>query len=127
MKRAVLALLVASAATLTIAVPAHAAHAAHAGQVGWSDYVLSVQSLSTGEARTVSLKCDPVGGTHPRAAQACAAIVEDGSIGGVQGSDLLCIQIYDPVIARATGAEDFEQEFPNACMLRSEKGAVFDF
>jgi hypothetical protein len=46
----------------------------------------------------------------------------------VQSSgDSPCTMIYQPVTVRATGIEEYEQTFSNECVMKSAKGAVFDF
>ncbi|WP_047871734.1 SSI family serine proteinase inhibitor [Nocardiopsis sp. RV163] len=125
MNRIVPALAAASVLALALTAPAHAAEAAQTGENG---YILRVHSLTTGETREVTLVCAPVAaGTHPRAAEACEAIAEAGSLAAVEGRERPCTFVYDPVVAVAYGTEDYREEFSNECVLVSEKGAVFDF
>ncbi|MFD6949755.1 proteinase inhibitor I16 subtilisin-type inhibitor [Nocardiopsis sp. TSRI0078] len=124
MKRTALALVAAPVLASALVAPVHAAEA---GQASSSVYVLSVRDVSSGSIKALSLQCDPAGGTHPRAEAACEAIAEGGSIRNAKGEDRACTMVHDPVVATASGAEEYQQEFPNHCMLTSEKGAIFDF
>ncbi|MCK9872484.1 SSI family serine proteinase inhibitor [Nocardiopsis dassonvillei] len=125
MNRIVPALAAAPVLALALAAPAHAAAPAQTGENG---YILRVHGLTTGETREVTLVCAPVAaGTHPRAAEACEAIAEAGSLAAVKGQERPCTFVYDPVVAVAYGTEDYREEFSNECVLVSEKGAVFDF
>lgn len=108
------------ALVLALVAPAH-------GETPAERHVLSVRSESEGWVRQVVLECAPVGGTHPRAEEACEAIAEAGSIEDVTGSQNPCPMIYAPVVATAHGGGVYQQEFPNHCMLLTQKGAVFDF
>ena len=118
-KRTALALLAVPALVSALVAPAHGEAVER--------HVLSVQSESEGWVRQVVLECDPVGGTHPRAEEACEAIAEAGSVEGVTGAQNPCPMIYAPVVATAHGEGVYRQEFPNHCVLLNDKGAVFDF
>jgi Subtilisin inhibitor-like len=54
---------------------------------------------------TVTLTCDPVGGTHPHAKEACAEIdAAGGDIGSVPGlPGYGCVDEWDPVLIGVTG------------------------
>lgn len=123
MHRTALALVATAALSLSFAAPAHAVQAESAES---TTHTLSIRSQS-GKAAQVTLECRPTGGDHPRAEDACTSIDEAGSVSGVTGTGGMCPMIYDPVVAVAEGAEKYEQEFANSCVLVSEKGAVFDF
>ncbi len=83
---------------------------------------------ATSWARGATLECDPAGGDHPRAAQACDLIAEHGDIASVTANtDGVCTMEYRPVTVRVTGAEDYEETFGNACQLANAKGVIFDF
>ena len=83
---------------------------------------------ATSWARQASLECDPAGGEHPRAAEACDLIAEHGDIASVRAtSEGACTMEYRPVTVRVSGAEDYEETFGNACALSSAKGVIFDF
>ncbi|MEW2352435.1 SSI family serine proteinase inhibitor [Spirillospora sp. NPDC029432] len=84
-------------------------------------------------ARSVTLQCDPLGGTHPRAAQACADLARSGGeIEREPAGDTACTMIYAPVIAEARGhwrgrPVSFRAEYANDCVLGARTGAIFRF
>lgn len=92
-------------------------------------------TAGTSPARTVTLQCDPAGGTHPNAAKACAEIAK--SNGDLQqlpaNADAhACFMIYSPVTASAEGAWHgqnvrYSTQFPNTCVMRDKTGSLFDF
>jgi hypothetical protein len=92
-------------------------------------------AAGTSPARSVTLQCDPAGGTHPKAAQACAEIAK--SNGDLQQlpagtSPRACFMIYAPVTASAQGAWHgqnvrYATQFPNTCVMRDKTGSLFDF
>jgi hypothetical protein len=47
-----------------------------------------------GESRSATLTCDPVGGTHPEAEAACAALAENRDALEPVPDDVLCTQQY---------------------------------
>ncbi|MEV0644734.1 SSI family serine proteinase inhibitor [Phytomonospora sp. NPDC050363] len=94
--------------------------------------VLTVSgSASTTEA---TLSCEPTGGTHVQAAEACRALI---GVGGEFGAldvapDTNCPAIYDPVRATARGVwagtvVSYDREFGNSCELGARTGPVFAF
>ncbi|MCE6998052.1 subtilase-type protease inhibitor [Saccharothrix sp. S26] len=95
-----------------------------------SGFVLSVQRGDT--VQMTNLTCEPAGGLHPRADQACLALSEvDGQIDGLSTGQALCTLEYDPVRVKASGTwrgetRLFEAEYPNQCVLLAETGPVFD-
>ncbi|MFI9012134.1 SSI family serine proteinase inhibitor [Actinosynnema sp. NPDC053489] len=95
-----------------------------------SSFVLGVQYGDT--VQLTNLTCEPVGGLHPRAEQACRALSDvDGNIEGLSTGEAMCTLEYDPVRVRASGTwrgetRSFEAEFPNPCVMRAETGPVFD-
>lgn len=90
-------------------------------------YVLTVTDEISGERSVTTLDCDPVGGTHPAAEAACAAIGEAGSIEAIAPAEGVCTMEYRPVTAASHGHERFERTFGNPCVLRMAKGEVFAF
>ncbi|MEU3018359.1 MULTISPECIES: SSI family serine proteinase inhibitor [unclassified Nocardiopsis] len=79
-------------------------------------------------ARAATLECDPAGGDHPRAEEACGLIAQHGDIASVMANpNGACTMEYRPVTVRVTGAEDYEETFGNACQMANAKGAIFDF
>lgn len=120
----------ATAFALSAAVPAHAESLPAEAQ-----YTIEVRSPvenrgdeAASWSRVTTLDCDPAGGSHPRAEEACDLIAEHGDIASVQSAgDGVCTMIYQPVTARVTGAEEYEQTFSNACVMNNTKGEIFDF
>jgi hypothetical protein len=95
---------------------------------------LSVTATDPAAPHTVVLDCDPVGGTHPAAADACADLsTANGHFDAIHEQQAHpCPMIYQPVTAKATGTWrgqpiDFSQTYPNRCTLGSETGSVFTF
>lgn len=120
----------ATAFALSLAAPAQA-ETVHAKT---TDYTLEILDAADNRGdgsyggRWAALDCDPPGGNHPRAEEACDLIAEHGDIASVQGvSDGPCTMIYKPVTIRVTGIEEYEETFSNECVMKSVKGAVFDF
>ncbi|XVS63586.1 SSI family serine proteinase inhibitor [Actinosynnema sp. CA-299493] len=96
-----------------------------------STFVLSVQH---GESILYShLTCEPAGGLHPRADEACLALSDvDGQVGGLATGQGLCTLEHDPVRVTASGTwrgetRSFQAEFSNPCVMLAETGPVFDF
>ena len=118
--RTVLACAAATALALSLAAPAYAYGES-------AQYTLRIVDEMSGETSTVALECDPAGGTHPRAEEACEAIEEGGSIASADFSGDPCPMIYRPVTATSIGFEDYEETFGNSCSLNPTKGAIFDF
>jgi hypothetical protein len=92
-------------------------------------------TVGSAAPRTVTLLCDPPGGTHPKAAQACADLARShGSfkVPSAKHKPRACFMIYSPVTVSAEGrwrGEDvqFTARFPNTCVMRGQTGAIFDF
>jgi hypothetical protein len=88
---------------------------------------------ATGVPVTVSLACDPDGGSHPRPAEACAALRGvDGKLDRLPDRATICTLQYDPVRAIATGTWHgrrlfFWKKYGNACQLHSALDPVFRF
>ncbi|TDD95463.1 SSI family serine proteinase inhibitor [Actinomadura rubrisoli] len=86
----------------------------------------------TSGTRTVTLRCGPAGGNHPKAARACTEIDAAGGRLAHAPDDRVCTAIYAPVVAQADGhwrgrAVDFRAEYGNDCAMRSRTGTIFDF
>ncbi|CAL9583888.1 subtilase-type protease inhibitor [Streptomyces sp. enrichment culture] len=111
---------------------AGATPSAHADTGNW--LMLSVSHGETQVAGTEGgtlLRCDPPGGGHPHAEEACAQLsAADGRIAALPAEDVLCPMIYAPVTAHAEGMwrdrpVTWTETFPNACTLRARTGALF--
>ncbi|MCO4695331.1 subtilase-type protease inhibitor [Streptomyces sp. RO-S4] len=92
--------------------------------------------VSHGETPAVAdggtmLRCDPPGGGHPHAEEACADLTAaDGRITALPAEDALCPMIYAPVTAHAQGMwrdrpVDYTETFPNPCTLSARTGSLF--
>jgi hypothetical protein len=100
-----------------------------------SFFELSIISVRNFPKRTsVVLGCDPSGGNHPRAAEACEQLSKvDGQIEKISGQPGACPEIYDPVIVVAAGIwngkpRHYRGEYSNQCVAKNATGGViFDF
>ena len=118
--------LIATGATLLAAVvitgPAHAAPR--------STLTASVQPAH-GPVTTASLTCQPPGGSHPKAAAACATLAKaGGDPRRITPLDRMCTMEYAPVTASLTGrwkgrAIRYRAEFSNACTMHLATRTVF--
>ncbi len=98
-----------------------------------------VLNIAEGEAatpveRSVELSCDPPGGTHPTAAQACTTLTQvNGDFTQLEPDpETFCTANYDPVTATAEGTYNgkpvsYQETFGNSCAMASTLGATFDF
>jgi hypothetical protein len=92
-------------------------------------------SAGTSPERTVTLQCDPPGGTHPKAPEACADVTKAGGDLAQMPANKnprACFMIYAPVTVTAKGDWQgqpvrFTEKFPNSCVMRDKTGSVFDF
>jgi hypothetical protein len=105
-----------------------------AGTQPETSLVLTVVT-SNGDSESVGLSCDPPDGTHPNAKHACAELhAAQGDFESLPGEQeqTMCTMEYLPVTAQAEGTwhgeqVTWQQEFGNACTLRTATGAVFRF
>lgn len=97
---------------------------------------LSVQpDTNARDARATVLTCDPAGGTHPKAADACQTLTSaNGDFNSLPTahSNTMCPQIYKPVTFTATGTwhdrpVQFQKKFANSCVAGAQTGQVFQF
>lgn len=122
-----------------VALPAAAASAGPAYAVPGLDPVRAlVLTVARGEQpvpfeRQATLRCDPPGGSHARAAEACARLTASGGDPGrVTGTRRVCPMIWAPVTVTAQGVWDgrlvvFRRTYPNLCQLGAATGPVWDF
>ena len=110
--------------------------AAGSGQAAQGPTQLTLTTVVGSAApKTVTLQCDPVGGTHPKAAQACADVAKthgDFTLASDEKNPHACFMIYSPVTTSAEGqlhgeAVKYTARFPNTCMMRTRTGSIFDF
>jgi hypothetical protein len=103
--------------------------------LGASRLVLHYNAGGVSPERTVTLQCYPSGGTHPKAAEACADVTKaSGDLAQVpaQRNARACFMIYAPVTVSAQGEWNgqpvqFQEQYPNTCVMRDKTGSVFDF
>ncbi|WP_016905695.1 SSI family serine proteinase inhibitor [Streptomyces xiaopingdaonensis] len=93
-------------------------------------------TLSDGEGtwtRAVRLYCPSGTGTHPQGPAACADLARaHGDPGAVPPATGACSMIHDPVTATAFGTfrgrtVEWEETFPNECLLHRSSGDLFRF
>lgn len=79
-----------------------------------------------------TLYCEPAGGDHPKAAQACRDLL--ASKGGFQlpAGDSICPMMHAPVTVQAIGlwrgtVKRFSATYGNECQMRSRTGAIFGY
>ncbi|BBH66928.1 hypothetical protein ACTI_36130 [Actinoplanes sp. OR16] len=86
-----------------------------------------------GFASAVKLGCDPVGGGHPKAAEACAVLERiDADPDLLPRGDRMCILLYQPVTAELKGVwkgEDvlWRHTYGNTCEMNRATGVLFEF
>ena len=89
-------------------------------------------SLAEGISRSVVLRCDPAGGAHPKALEACAQLARNGGRFTRPAGHIACTLQYAPVQVTASGRWRgrlvwFTKSYGNSCELRAHTGALFDF
>lgn len=84
--------------------------------------------------RSVTLRCDPPGGTHPNPRAACRELAAArGDLAKLRRNpEMACITVYDPVTVRARGTwrgrrVAHDATYSNRCALTAATGPVFDF
>nr|AAN75601.1 putative subtilisin inhibitor-like protein precursor [Saccharopolyspora erythraea NRRL 2338] len=95
---------------------------------------ISVTSDRSNETRNAVLRCQPAGGSHRHAKEACVQLeAADGNLASVQAQQVNapCTMELDPVTVTAVGrwhgsVVSFEQTYSNSCVLSVQTGAVFD-
>lgn len=98
------------APSTTPGTPSGSPSEAPTGSPGGSSQLTIVVDDGTGGTSTWSLTCDPAGGDHPDAEQACAAIEEHRSALNPVPGDRMCAQVYGgPQKATVTGTWRGEQ------------------
>ncbi|TDB74973.1 SSI family serine proteinase inhibitor [Micromonospora sp. KC723] len=127
----------ATAAALTITglaaalLPATAQAAPRSGPQTPSVLLLSTEQ--PGDHRSAVLVCEPAGGTHPDAADACHAVAHvNGDLSALAFDEGPCTFEYAPVTAHAWGFwQDrpvaWSKTYSNRCLLLRGTRALFDF
>jgi hypothetical protein len=121
-----------SGALLAVALPFAAPGVA--GAQPETSLVLTIVT-SNEDSETIGLSCDPPDGSHPNAKRACTELhMAQGDFESLPGDQeqTMCTMEYLPVTAQAEGTwlgeqVVWEQEYGNACTLRTATGAVFRF
>ncbi|MFC7327283.1 SSI family serine proteinase inhibitor [Marinactinospora rubrisoli] len=130
-KRELGALMAAVAVSAVTSVSALAAPAAAAEPTARLELTITPENGEN--QRSVVLECGPAGGSHPRAADACATLARaDGDFGQVRAHSGACTMEFDPGVLRATGhwngtPVDYRKDFTNPCVAGNETGGVFAF
>lgn len=94
---------------------------------------LTMQEENQQEADVTTLTCEPSGGTHPQADDACGALIDaDGDFTRLPVQSRACTLQYAPVTVHASGTwrgepVDFQHTYANRCAAASETGGVFSF
>ena len=96
------------AALLIVVVVAACGESDDAGQPDTPETSVEVtlwpEGRSAGQGQTAVLTCDPVGGSHPHAQEACAALESEPDALEPVAGDVACTQIYGgPEEARIAG------------------------
>jgi subtilisin inhibitor-like len=87
----------------------------------------------TGHADAVKLTCNPTGGAHPEAAQACAVLRSTGADPGkIKPAHVMCMMLYAPVTAQITGTWHggrlkWSHQYGNSCEMTRATGVLFKF
>ncbi|RJQ82554.1 serine protease [Pseudonocardiaceae bacterium YIM PH 21723] len=119
------ALVLALGSVLALSAPAVAA--APGGQLTLT------KAADLGTPHSVTLDCDPVGGTHPQAKAACATLTEvNGDIDAIKPIDIACPDVYKPETVTAVGVWngrriDFSHRYTNSCHTGRATHEVFAF
>ncbi|WP_329789192.1 SSI family serine proteinase inhibitor [Lentzea sp. DG1S-22] len=113
-------------------VPATAQAAPLTALLPASGLTLSVQP-ERGTISTTRLNCEPAGGPHRHARQACDQLVPvEGDFRKLREAGAMCTMELNPTKATLRGKWrtkriDFQQVYSNPCVLRANTGKVFDF
>ena len=83
--------------------------------------------------RSATLRCEPSGGSHPQAVQACQELqAVDGQIAAIPERDGFCTKEYNPVTVTAAGwwrgeRIRYRETYSNPCVMRLHTGTLFQF
>ncbi len=119
-------------ACLALAAPLFPATAQAAPLAPASGLVLSMQP-EMGTLSTTKLTCEPAGGTHRHAKQACDQLMPvEGDFRRLEETGAMCTMELNPTKATLRGKWrnkriDFQQVYSNPCVVRASTGKVFDF
>lgn len=88
---------------------------------------------SNGRIGTVSLTCQPTGGSHPDRGDACTSLSKvDGKFDRLSGEPRSCTLEYAPIDVSAVGkwrgeTVTFRTSYPNRCAADVDSDGVFTF
>ena len=122
-------LIILSTAGAALAAALVAAQPAAAGVGAATRLTVSVKP-ATGPAKIAWLTCQPAGGTHQRAVEACATLAAaGGDPRKIPDADGMCTMEHAPVTLKVTGHWQrrtlrYKQTFSNACVMDLGVGAV---
>lgn len=131
MRRTLLALAAAAVATVALCTPAIAGEQASASSLVITAY--NGEDSSWPVLAEVTLKCEPTGGSHTEAEEACASVESvGGNLDELMDRELICPQVYRPVTVEVGGNWDdmvvsFEHTYANECFAFSQSDGVFRF
>lgn len=112
------------AALLTAIAPAHTTPQSH---------LTLTYTAQAGHAGAVTLTCNPTGGPHPEAGQACAILRSTGADPArIKPAQVMCMMLYAPVTARLTGTwrgtrVRWSHRYGNSCEMTRATGVLFKF
>jgi hypothetical protein len=105
---------------------------AQAAPLPASGLVLSVRP-EMGTLSTTQLNCEPAGGLHKNAEEACAALAPvEGDFTKMDNAGAMCTMELNPTKATLRGKWRgkkvvYEEVFSNPCVMHAYTGKVFDF
>ena len=133
---AVLAALVAGASEAVAAAPApgpRPSGGSYGGAATPGARLTLTYMAEAGYAAAVKLTCDPDGGAHPKAAQACATLLTAGADPEkIKPAHVMCMMIYAPITAEITGVwrgapVQWTHTYGNKCEMTRATGVLFAF
>jgi hypothetical protein len=86
-----------------------------------------------GYADAVKLTCDPTGGPHPEAGQACAILRSTGADPAkIKPAHVMCMMLWQPVTAQLAGTwrgakVKWSHQYGNSCEMTRATGVLFKF
>ncbi len=126
--------LLAAATLVGTALAPALAHAQPASATTGTMMNLSVRGELRGDGtRTAFLTCEPTGGSHPFATDACQELSNvKGDFNQLSGGHSICQLDHRPVTLIATGnwrgqPVTFEKTYSNECVAKAATGKVFSF
>ncbi|MEV0051706.1 SSI family serine proteinase inhibitor [Saccharopolyspora shandongensis] len=109
------------------------AHAQPASAAHGTVMNLSIRGEGRDDVRNAFLTCEPAGGSHPYAQDACQALRDvNGDFNLLSTGNSTCPLVYRPVTLTAQGRWQgkpvtFEKTYSNECVAGVATGKVFSF